>query len=376
MIAVADTAPDTLALGRRGGPGRGRPGRVGALPAHPHRHRPLQGLWPLRRGLPEGHPRPRRDAGERAGLPPGPHHPPRALHVGRPLRAGLPRLRHRRPGPPPAGPGDDGMSAPPAPARGERDRPPPAAPPPARPHEGQRGDRRGRDPRRVRRLLRLPDHAAGRAPRVDGPPDARGGSGLRPGRVGARGDQHGPRRRRDGGPGPRLLLVARDQPDGRGHELHGRLRGPVRPRQRHARRPRPRIDRAEPVGLLPGGQGARPRRLPDAGAGAGLDRRGDGAHGRRLRARRALPDPRVHPGRRHPRPGDGAGRADVPGAAAAGRRVGRRRRRGPAAAGRALAASSSPRTSSCTTGTCRPSSPRSRSARCATRASASRTPTS
>ena len=55
-------------------------------------------------------------------------------------------------------------------------------PPRPRPDEGQRGDRRGRDPGRLRRLLRLPDHAPGRAAGVDGPPHARSwaGSSSRP----------------------------------------------------------------------------------------------------------------------------------------------------------------------------------------------------
>ena len=93
----------------------------------------------------------------------------------------------------------------------------------ARPDEGQRGDRRGRDRRRVRRVLRLPDHAPGGAPRVDGAPDARGGPRVRPGGERARRDQHGAGRRRRRGEGARLQLQPGHQPHGRGDVLHGRV---------------------------------------------------------------------------------------------------------------------------------------------------------
>ena len=62
------------------------------------------------------------------------------------------------------------------------------------------------------------------------------------------------------------------------------------------------------------GHGHGDYRVP--GPRARLDRRGDGAHGRRLRAGRAVPDAGDDPRRRHPRPGDGAGRARLPRAAA------------------------------------------------------------
>ena len=69
---------------------------------------------------------------------------------------------------------------------------------------------------------------------------------------------------------------------------------------------------ASQSGLLPGDQGPRPRRLPGAGPGAVVDRRGGRAGGRRVRARRALSDPGDDPRRRRPGPGDGAGRPHVP----------------------------------------------------------------
>ena len=61
--------------------------------------------------------------------------------------------------------------------------------------------------------------------------------------------------------------------------------------------------------LPPDGEGPRPRRLPDAGPGTLVHRRGDRTGARRLRARRAVPDPGRHPRRRDPRPGHGAGDA-------------------------------------------------------------------
>ena len=65
-------------------------------------------------------------------------------------------------------------------------------------------------------------------------------------------------------------------------------------------------------GLLPGGQGPRPRRLPGPGPGAGLDRRGGGAGGIGLRDRRALSHAGDPAGGRRSGSGDGAGRAALP----------------------------------------------------------------
>jgi hypothetical protein len=64
------------------------------------------------------------------------------------------------------------------------------------------------------------------------------------------------------------------QPDGRGDELHGRLGDCRSCCQRHARRARAGQHRSLAERLLPGDEGPRPRRLPRAGARAGVDRRG------------------------------------------------------------------------------------------------------
>ena len=79
--------------------------------------------------------------------------------------------------------------------------------------------------------------------------------------------------------GARVLVSSSSpghQPDGRGHELHGRLGAARRARQRDAWRSGPRQHRAVAVRLLPGGQGPRPRRLPRPGPRARIDQRGDG----------------------------------------------------------------------------------------------------
>ena len=133
-----------------------------------------------------------------------------------------------------------------APTRRSAGAPDESRPPRAGPPQGQRGDRRGRHPGRLRRLLRLSDHAPGRAPRVDGATDARGGPRVRPGRVGDRRDLHGARRGRDRRPGDGLDLEPRVQPDGRGDELHRGLRAARRAGQRHARRAGSRQHRAGP----------------------------------------------------------------------------------------------------------------------------------
>ena len=128
--------------------------------------------------LPEARPRARRVDRQRARLPPGPADRRRRLHELRALRPGLPRRRLHRVSPGRGRP-DDGHRRAGIDALDRATRP-------AGPDEGQRGDGRGGDPGRLRRLLRLPDHAPGRAARVDGPPDARAGPGLRPGRERAR----------------------------------------------------------------------------------------------------------------------------------------------------------------------------------------------
>ena len=147
---------------------------------------------------------------------------------------------------------------------------------------------------------------------MDGPPHAGARPGLRPGGERARRDQHGPRRRRDRGARPGLVVQPRHQPDGRGDELHGRLGSADGAHQRHARRARARQHRTVAGRLLPGHQGPRPRRLPRAGAGALVDRRGRRHHGRRLRDRGAVPDAGHHPRRRRDGPGHGAGRPRLP----------------------------------------------------------------
>ena len=162
------------------------------------------------------------------------HHPvsargSRRLHQLRQVRADVPRRRPHDLRPTQGGltvavldhPG--GRPAPPRHRLAAGDRRRGVPPPGPRPHEGQRGDRRGRDRRRVRRLLRLPDHPAGGAAGVDGAPHAGGGPRLRPGGERARRDQHGARRRGGGGQGPRLQLQPRHQPHGRGDVLHGRV---------------------------------------------------------------------------------------------------------------------------------------------------------
>ena len=58
------------------------------------------------------------------------------------------------------------------------------------------------------------------------------------------------------------------------------------------------------------------------GPGSRFDRRGDGADGDCLRAGRTVSDAGHAPRRRHPRPGNGAGRAPVPNARAPGLRLG------------------------------------------------------
>ena len=158
--------------------------------------------------------------------------------------------------------------------------------------EGQRGDRRGRHPGRLRRVLRLPDHPAGRAAGVDGAAHAGARPGLRPGGERARRDQHGARRGRDRRARPGEHLEPGDEPHGRGDELHGGLRDAAGPGQRHARRTRPGEHRPEPERLLPGGQGTRARRLPGPGPGARLHRRGGRAGGVRPSSSRSAIGPR------------------------------------------------------------------------------------
>ena len=259
------------------------------VPAHPRRERAMQGLRSVHRRLRARRARARRRLGQRDGASPRRPHPPRGMHQLREVRPDVPGRRPHRLRPTQGGLIRNGRSRP---SRGSRSPPPRRLAardrrrgvphPRPRPDEGQRGDRRGRDRRRVRRLLRLPDHPPGRAPRVDGPAHARGGPRLRPGRERARRDQHGARRRRRRRAGPRVQLLARAS-------ASWPRRCPTWPARGcpcvlvNVMRGGPGLGSigAAQARLLPGDQGPRPRRLPRAGARALVHRRGDRARGRR-----------------------------------------------------------------------------------------------
>ena len=130
-------------------------------------------------------------------------------------------------------------------------------------HEGLRGDRRGRDPGGLPPLLRLPHHPPERDPRVSwlrGCPRWAGTFVQAESEVAASNMLYGA-----AGAGCRCFTSSSSPGISlmqEGHLVHRRRRAAGGHREHHAGRPGPGRHPAVPVGLLPGGQGRRPRRLP------------------------------------------------------------------------------------------------------------------
>ena len=112
---------------------------------------------------------------------------------------------------------------------------------------GRQRQLRGRHRRAARRLpplLRLSDHAVHRGRRADGGAAAEAAGRVSPGGQRSGDGQSHVRHRQRGAAVDDVHVVARLQPDARGHLVHDRRRSARRVRQHHARRARPRQHRA------------------------------------------------------------------------------------------------------------------------------------